>query len=206
MGRLIPQAATLMVAVMFLLPDAQAATVYQYTGNTFTSVNENEPPAGTYDTSMRVSISLELEAALGEMAATDISGVITAYTFFDGRNELTQHNSILESAIFTVNSSGTVTNWTATARSPFPDPKADGDIELLITSTLSFDIGAITVCVTVSEAGSCSVTSNDQGSIFFTPGSWSAEVTPVPLPASAWLLATALGMAAGLRRRRIKRT
>jgi hypothetical protein len=71
--------------------NASADTTYTYVGNNFDTIVDAPFPPGSYDTSMGVSGSITVVSALNpNLANADISGVILAFEFTDGRQTFTE--------------------------------------------------------------------------------------------------------------------
>ena len=106
------------LALLLLPPSAaMAATTYFYTGNDYTLIIDNTPPAGTtYTTSMSVTGSFTVASALApNMALTDISSDVISYSFNDGVNTLTESNSSLVGALnVATDAGGDIIEWQIT--------------------------------------------------------------------------------------------
>jgi hypothetical protein len=77
--------------------DARALAIYQYVGPSFDAFVDNAEPPGSYDSSMRVTATIVLAAPLAPNSGFDICcNPLTplAYSFHDGRQTLTELNSI----------------------------------------------------------------------------------------------------------------
>lgn len=179
---------------------AQSATLYSYQGNNFTSVTDNSPPAGSYDTSMSITISLLFASDLTEMPLTDISGLVLEYSFSDGRNTLTHLNSTLVNNSVAVDAGGEIIDANLSVFSSLGGVQSIGEQELQISTNSFFDIGAITECV-AEQVWGCSMSQQDVGSTLANPGIWTKS-TVVPVPAAVWLFGSGLGLLGWMRRRR----
>lgn len=188
-----------LAAFLLVTANAQAVAIYAYTGTTFTNITDNNPPSGTYDTTMKISGSFQVDTAFGPMAVTDITGLITAFSFFDGRNLLTEANAEIATASISIDGSGNILNWTLFFSTPLPDPRFVGDELWSISTNNLIDNAAVTVCMAVALAGNCSVAQQDGGSTIVAPGTWTT-LTAVPVPAAAWLFASALSFIGWLKR------
>jgi len=200
-------AASCLALSLAIASGASAATIYQYTGNTYTVTIDNTPPAGTtYTTSMSVSGSFTTAVALAaNMPLTDISASILLYSFDDGANTLTQSNSTLFGAFsVATDGGGNISLWQFTANSgpPLPSTGGPGDQRMLISSAdtgvFQLDRGILQECTAVSGT-SCGSVFSDLGQVSNSPGAWSI----VPEPSTALLLGAGLiGIASGRGRRR----
>jgi hypothetical protein len=184
-----------------------AMTTYQYEGFNYSIVNlNNTPPAGTYTTDMNLSGQFSVATDLTEMSLTEIGGSLLSYSFFDGRNTLTQANSEIVRFEIAVNAIGEITEWDIQVQDPFPDPGG------FFVGVQSFTIrtadgpnwinqGSISECTAINLDNGCTQTMADQATyvgIADNVGTWSV----VPLPAGAWLFASALGLLGWMRRQR----
>ena len=78
-------AASLIVLSLAFASAGSAQTIYQYTGNSYTTIIDNTPPAGTFDTSMNIGGTFTVAAPLTpNMAFGDIGGSIVSYSFTTG--------------------------------------------------------------------------------------------------------------------------
>ena len=186
------------IACATVLSATQArATTYTYTGNPFqaAAIVDNTPPAGTYTTSESVSVSFTIPTPL----AGNFSGLIspTSFSFFDGRNTITNSNPTIDFTLFnvTTDASGAIVNWDVDVETR-PSPLVVGSLIVLIgtENLIGFvhtDQGQIFQCTSLP----CSISSGSQedlGANFDNPGSWSSNATAVPLPTALPLFATGL--------------
>ena len=181
------------VACCLLASGAQAATIYQYAGNNFDTITDNDPPAGTYTTSMNVSGSFTVGAPLGMMGLADISASVLSWSFSDGRNTLTESNSTINLFDIAVGGSGQITAWTIDISEPLGSNV--GDQRAIIVTNSSGDTGILSECTTQNNCGFNQAI--DLAAIESQPGSW----TVIPIPAAVWLFGSALGLLGWLKGR-----
>ena len=74
--------------------------IYEYTGNPFEEIIDNDPPAGSYTTDMRITGSFYFESE------DFFPPLLTSYSFSDGRRTLTDTNSRLGTIGFQVDDEG----------------------------------------------------------------------------------------------------
>jgi len=93
-----------LVAILGMSP--ASATTYTYTGNNFTYAT------GPYTKSDAVSGYLTLQYPLGDnLDLLNQAGFVSAFSFTDGVQTLTQNNAYVGLAQFSTNSSGAITGW-----------------------------------------------------------------------------------------------
>ena len=184
----------LLIALLLAGGSLQAAT-YTYTGTLFTNITNVTPPTGTYTDAMSVtgqfSVAAPLAANLG--MGTDITGQVTSFSFFDGRNTITEVNAPLANFdytfLVTTDGAGNISGSNITVSRPLTPLGVGGQAwtifvgtggstgtieEVLVTGPNGFDIGES-----------------------ITPGTW----TLIPIPATVWLFGSALGLLGWVRRR-----
>lgn len=194
-----------------LASTSEAATVtYTYIGNNFTNFTDNPSMPGAYDSSMRISgfVTLNAPLAANLVASTaDADDVIPSavdFSFSDGRQtfDATDFGTIGAAAIsFSTDAFGSITGWIVQF-----DRRATasviGDIAGGFGSgSASFDAGILGIC---ASQPTC-VNFPSDGFSVATPGSWSvsnSDPAPVPLPAGLPLLLTAITGVGVLARRR----
>lgn len=186
------------VLILCLTPSLVSAnTIYQYVGETFETINDFTPPAGTYTTAMSVTGQVELAAALAPNLNLGDPGVLS-YSFYDGRSTLTQANSTIVIG-FGTDSQGAITEWIIRINAGDPN----GDQEQIQTNffdindtIISVDNGQISICVAPNNGG-CDQHQGDLGGVSNNPGTWAV----VPEPSTALLFMSGLiGVAAWNRR------
>jgi len=171
---------SLVVVCAGVLAATHATTTYLYTGNNFTSIPlDDDPPTGSYTTSMRVTGSFTVSQPLTSISLVDISGLILAYSFNDGRSTLTEGNSSLRSSSVAVDASGAVINWQFNIEQPFPVPASIGDLRrTILTQKIGVsadESGGIDSCTNAPSV--CTGFNSDWGRAFNSPGTWS--IAPV---------------------------
>lgn len=95
---------------------ASASTLYDYTGNNYTSAD-----GATYTTSMNLTGSFTIGAPLGDnLSNVDISSDILSWQFNDGLLTWSSASSSLTTAVVSTDSSGTIDDWDFLASLVFP--------------------------------------------------------------------------------------
>jgi hypothetical protein len=173
--------AAIVCACTAALTAAHATTIYRYVGNSYTSIpSDDDPPAGSYTTSMRVAGSFTVSQPLTGTTLTDIGGLIVAYSFDDGRNLLTETNSELQLSSVAVDSGGQLVQWQFIVSRPFPVPASIGDLRrTIVTQNLAGsnpdDSVNLEYCTSVQTV--CTGTNVDWGRSFGNPGTWTVAST-----------------------------
>lgn len=183
---------------------AQAITLYQYVGNNFTTIIDSNPPAGSYDTSMHLSIWFTVDA-LPVASSSFGSESILNFSFNDGRTTLTDSDVDIQSGGFELGATGEVINWwldVYVGNWPYFSNLAHvGDQGFALHSYnwdgITEDLGAIVVCT--AWYLSCQTDSRDGAYNQYAPGVWTYSV--IPVPAATWLFGGALSLLAWLCRR-----
>lgn len=184
-----------------------ADVIYNYVGDTYTDIVDLPRPAGTFDTSMRVSGSFVLANPLApNTPLTDFSADVLSFSFSNGRFTLTNLDPAMQFGVFSLstNAAGAIDSWAIAIQQidVFGPLKRD-----VIAQTLNApgflgieDEGQLDVCSELDPPGICH-TLSDVATVEGAPGIWSqADAAPVPEPATLGL--TALGLVALERRRR----
>jgi hypothetical protein len=186
------------IMIALLASGAQAATTYQYVGNNFDTITDNDPPTGTYTTAMRVTGSFTVSAPLATMGLTDIRASVLSYSFSDGRGTYTESNSSIDEFDVAIDGSGQITNWQVL----FDGPRGTN-----VGEQFPFFVGTENITMGVVEDsgffGECTGAAAGCDAVFDSavigalPGTWSV----VPLPAAVWLFGSALGLLGWMKRR-----
>jgi hypothetical protein len=140
----------LVLATSVLALQAQADVTYRYTGNLFDTIQNQTPPAGSYDTSMRVEISLTFAQPIPPDAPplTDFSSDVLAFRFEDGRHVITDATGgSLEQVELATDAEGSIVGWSVQASDPAPPPTTPGEQHVIIFAAhLSQDAAAVWDC------------------------------------------------------------
>jgi hypothetical protein len=178
--------------------NARANTVYSYTGNDYTVTSDGTPPSGAYDTTMSISGSFTLASPLSaNLPVTDLTPNVLSFSFFDGRNTITNLNQdpSLTSFTVTTDATGRIDQWLLELNTP--QPAIDGAISYTMNSEYfsgsAQDAVFTAQCVT-SISPSCAERLSDFAEVL-TRGNWIATTVPsaTPLPGALPLFATGLG-------------
>jgi hypothetical protein len=174
---------------------AQAVTTYAYTGNFFNVFATNDPPAGDYDATMRVTGFFSLADPLApNLINQNIVPDLLGFSFSDGRQTLTSADATPTLFSVSTDPAGTITGWGITVEKgnvPFDSQNPAAYFGIDTRSSLT-DSGKIDVCA-VEAGGICSDRNDDVGGRFLAPGIWSVSESAVPLPAALPLFAAGLG-------------
>jgi hypothetical protein len=177
-----------------VVEQAHAVTVYTYTGNTFSLIQNETPPDGTYTTSMSVTGSFTLQNPLpANSLVTDITANVLSFSLSDGRSTITDLNATF--ATFQIGTAlGNINSWFVNAIFA-PIYTAVGDQNVAITTRnqapFIIDIASTIECTQFSTA--CDLNGLDEAIIQDNAGTWSVSTSETPLPAALPLFATGLG-------------
>ena len=183
------------LAASFSFGTTHAATVYTYTGNPYTFIEDSTPPAGTYNNTEKITGSFTVANPLpGNLNLADITAPVQSFSFFDGRNTITDQNfTFLGAFSVSTDASGALTVWNIDVGIGNLDPQ---QLEIRISS-LTNDAAITRECVTFDNNGACTGFTPDEGLVNHGDnGEWNSSSTPTaatPLPAALPLFATGLG-------------
>ncbi len=196
-----------LVAMLGMARVASADAIYTYTGHTYTEIADALLPAGSFDTSMQVTGEFVLADALAAgMPSTDITALITSFTFSNGRSTLTDQDPLLASALFSVatDAFGAISAWAIFVQQ---DQATSGGADILIQTVndpdLGFsteDRGQLVVCDPVLLRRGLCLSLADIATVSDAPGTWT-RTTPGTVPEPATLSLCAVGLWAVARRR-----
>lgn len=209
------QAYILGLALMTSVASASANTTYSYQGTNYDrdfgfGALDSPGIPGSYDFNMSLSLSFVLiEPLTPNVSFTNVAASVITVSFFDGRflrTGLGPNDSLVLN--MSTDAFGMPKDWTVTAHYWDGPPLADGSIEHAYSTSVSLGAGGVVTggdFVRVSLCGDqCGVgilAANEQVGTL-GPGVWTVTPNPVPLPAAAWLLGSAIGGLGLMRRRR----
>ena len=173
---------------------AHAAVTYQYAGAAYDTLESGGSfPGSNYTTSMSLSGSLTLDSPVPNFLA-DISGSILDYSFTDGLVTYTPSNSFVELANAR-DIGGTIALWDLLLGTTVADV---GDITSSFrTGWSAGDVAIQQICLGLGSGGRCAAVSPEPfiRALATEAGAW----TVVPLPVTAWLFGSALGLLGWIR-------
>lgn len=109
------------VATVLCIPSQVLAQtyLYNYTGNNYSYIHDEPELPGSYNTSQRVTVTLELSGALApDLVTVDISSMIVSYVVDDGRKVLTENDSFFQDPVnVSTDSNGNIIEWFIAAHS-----------------------------------------------------------------------------------------
>lgn len=182
---------------------AHASQVYTYTGQFYTDVT------GAYTNSMRVSGSFTLAQALAaDLPATDITGLVTQFSFFDGLHTIDTGST--KTMVFSIgtDAAGGIDEFNIFLETgyPFPTSAADHRFRVqLSSSNVPTHAEAIDwQCMSVDFNNQCNGEFESQSGRDNNPN-WlrvwiSSAQADLPTPSTGLLVALALALLAGARR------
>lgn len=183
------------ISLLCVCSSIQASTTYQFTGNNYTSITDNDPPTGMYTTGMNISGSFTVPVALDMTTDGDISSLVTAYSFNDGRFTLTESNSSIFRFEVEVDVASNISTWSILVDTP---GVAMGDVFSSVLVDSSLDSTFAGICPVAICGRDDLHTLEFDTAISDSPGNWSV----VPIPASAWLFYSGLLGLIGIARRK----
>jgi hypothetical protein len=178
---------------------ARATTTYTYVGNNYSGIIDSPDQPGTYTSSMFISGFFTVASPLPANLAGDITADVVHFSFFDGRNTITDSDiTFMKSFSLATDGSGAISAWFIQLGKDTGGNNAGAVSATIITrggpgfSSGYEDFGQRLFCVLF--LGVCNFV-EDSGVNFADPGSWSRndEVATAPLPATLPLFATGLG-------------
>jgi hypothetical protein len=95
-------------------PIARAVAVYTYDGNVFDNIRDEDPPAGSYDTSMKVTGSVTFESELApNRVFGDVTADVVSFVLDDGRLSIDSLDAATTDFSFFVSTDleGKIVNW-----------------------------------------------------------------------------------------------
>jgi hypothetical protein len=181
--------------------NANASAVYTYTGNNYTDLFDDPVPSGNYTAAMGVSGSFTLASPLAAnlvwlSTESFITSDVVSFSFFDGRNTLTNLNTSFSQFEVSTDATGAIVEWSITLDSPHGTTDGDQFFEIVTQGPAAGenDFGSTGQCV-ASLDPTCGVFYADTAHTYDNPGIWSAATieSATPLPAALPLFATGLG-------------
>jgi hypothetical protein len=166
------------------------ATTYTYTGNDYTIIQDAPVPSGTYDKTMSITGSFTVAVPLAaSLPNTDISASVQSFSFFDGRNTITQLNASFDVFQVRTDGAGALSTWQIQLLTPNTKVNGSQFFQIFVQNNGGggVDIGYTNQCDT-SVSADCTVFFGDQATSL-QPGTFSAT----PLPAALPLFASGLG-------------
>jgi hypothetical protein len=193
-------AAAFFMVVCSIASPALATTMYTYTGSTFTSVHDENPPAGSY-AGNSISISFTLADPLGSnLGNVNIAANVLSFSMSDGLYTLDQTSfENMKFEEIDTDGSGNIVGWFIQVSGWVIGDSTDGVYDGMLSSDrLSLDYAH-------AEQWPGPIIHYDEASTS-TLGTWSRSDSAVPLPAALPLFASGLGVMGvlGWRRKRKK--
>lgn len=171
----------LLVAVTFCVAaQAQADVTYRYVGARFNAFQDDTPPAGSYDASMGVEVSLTFAQPLpANVYLQDFKAEVLAFSFKDGRHVVTDGE--LMRVEFSTDAQGIISDWGVRVVSPSAPPASAGEQQVDIGSLkTNAEWGVVMECV--SEP--CGILT-DVGQAVGARGTWQETIVSLPPPVPA---------------------
>ena len=173
---------------------AAASITYSYIGLPYNYFRDSPLIPGAFDSSMKVTGSIELADPVGPNASPDWNDVLR-FSISNGRYTLTESSPSLHPQtpgfenFINADSSGNIVHWRFTAVADVLE--ASSLLEILITTQSDIFLDTSDVvdrAIAQYEYGGHGGLPND-----FALGFWSLTTSPVPIPSPAMLLMVALG-------------
>lgn len=183
-----------------------ATTIYEYNGNPYTQFLDQTPPDGSYNNTMSLSGYFTTENPIAPNSPwSTITSDVISYSFSDGRNTLTDENSIDGhfSVFLSTDSLGNIFEWSISVRE-FPVPYEVGgwifamDSQRRVGDTQQD--AASTRLLYESHGNVSYITRSDTG-WSYNPGVWSFSTDPIPEPGTMLLFGSGLIGLVGFRRK-----
>jgi len=143
---------------------------------------------GTYNTSMTVSGWFQTASPLAaDLTFADLSGELTAYSFFDGVQTLSESNSYVRNVLISTDGSGAPTEWSLTFFRNNGGNVAGCDVTYIAGSNIQFDgftdgvcaVGTPDDCDTVADFGPNNGTFLEAPPVS-SPGAWTVATQAPP--------------------------
>lgn len=196
------------LALLGMASEANANAIYTYVGNPFADIVDVPFPAGSFDTSMRVTGQFELANALSaDMPMTDLTGQILSFSFSNGRATLSNVDPFTSLAVFSVSTDalGAINGWAISVQRL---QAVNGGLDLTAQTfndpTFGFpleDSGQVVACDPIPLQRGLCVSLADVATVGGAPGAWTrsdpGDPATVPEPGTMTLMLT--GLAASFR-------
>lgn len=187
-------------------PYSYAAYIYSYVGNTYTNIQDQNPPEGSYSETNYISVTFMLPALLtGD--GTMVNVIPDAFTIDDQRFAITDQTPDASISInINPDASGEFSSWNVSAFTGTTLGGQTGDQSLAIRTENNIgttDNSVFRECTSnaIFSVRNCPL-SQDVGEALSNPGTWTVSVSEVPVPATLWLFGSGLLGMIGLARRR----